>query len=379
MSSSKTPPRTALDFGDRVRRWRADLISDPAMQRRLAKLPLLNRIAGRKTRSLFDLTAGFVYSQVLFACVQLDLFRLLARTPKTTAQIAAHADLDLRAAELLLTAAAELAFIRQDRSKAWHLADFGAVIGANRGIVAMVEHHEMLYRDLADPVALLRGLKEPTETSAFWSYAGGPGRHVSDDEAGSYSELMALSQDFVIEQVLGAYPVLRHDIVLDIGGGSGAFLEAVGQQNPHARLWLYDLPAVVPHARARFSESTFSERIKIHSGNASTDPLPAGADLMTFIRVLCDHDDDAALALLRNARAAMPAKGKLLIAEAMAGPEGGGGRAAAYFSFYFLAMKSGRCRSPEQLASLLRKAGFSRIEKHRTRQPLFANVIVAGA
>ena len=35
-------------------------------------------IAERNARALFDLCAGFVYSQILFACVQLDLFRLLA-------------------------------------------------------------------------------------------------------------------------------------------------------------------------------------------------------------------------------------------------------------------------------------------------------------
>ncbi len=374
---SQPPNGAALSFRDRLHRWRTKLIANPKVRRRLERLPFLNRIANRKSRELFDLTTGFVHAQVVFACVQIDLFRSLAQGPRTTAEIAAGAGLNDRAADLLLTAAAELDLIRQGRAGAWLLADFGAVIAADRGIADMIEHHAMLYRDLADPLALLRGETEVTETAAFWSYAGSSGDDVTEGEADSYSRLMAHSLNFVIEQVFDAYPVTRHNIVLDIGGGSGAFLEAVGRHNPQAQLWLYDLPAVAPQARDRFARAGMADQVEIHGGDFFTDPLPAGADLVTLIRIVCDHDDDRVLALLKNVRAALSGESRLLIAEAMSGPEGGAGRAAAYFSFYFLAMKSGRCRSPAQLSDLLRQAGFSTIEKHKTRQPIFASVIVA--
>ena len=43
-----------------------------------------------------------------------------------------------------------------------------ALVG-NAAVAAMVEHHALLYADLADPVALLRG-GAPTRLAAYWPY-----------------------------------------------------------------------------------------------------------------------------------------------------------------------------------------------------------------
>ncbi len=39
----------------------------------------------------------------------------------------------------------------------------------------MVEHHALLYADLADPVALLRGDERDTALRRYWAYAAGAG------------------------------------------------------------------------------------------------------------------------------------------------------------------------------------------------------------
>ena len=61
----------------------------------------------------------------------------------------------------------------------------------------------------------------------------------------------------------------------------------------------------------------------------------------------------------------------------MAGTDDDRRFAAAYFEFYFLAMRSGHCRTPAHLRDLLRQAGFSRISERRTGMPLFAGLLVA--
>ena len=50
-----------------------------------------------------------------------------------------------------------------------------AMLGAP-GVVAMIEHHAMLYADLRDPVALLRGEQPETGIGSLWPYAAGRGR-----------------------------------------------------------------------------------------------------------------------------------------------------------------------------------------------------------
>ncbi len=63
------------DWLDRLRARRDRLIADPKFQRWSLANPLTRPIARRRARAALDLTAGFVYSQALFACTQLKLSR----------------------------------------------------------------------------------------------------------------------------------------------------------------------------------------------------------------------------------------------------------------------------------------------------------------
>jgi demethylspheroidene O-methyltransferase len=49
----------------------------------------------------------------------------------------------------------------------------------------------------------------------------------------------------------------------------------------------------------------------------------------------------------------------------------------AYFAIYLLAMGQGRLRSGEELAAMLREAGFARPRRLRVRMPMIASVMVA--
>jgi len=93
--------------------------------------------------------------------------------------------------------------------------------------------------------------------------------------------------------------------------------------------------------------------------------------------VLHDHPDDSVLQILRNVRAALPTGGTLLVAEPLSGTKGAEPVGAAYFGFYLLAMRSGRPRTFEELSTLLDTAGFTRVRRHRTSQPLITSVITA--
>ena len=107
------------------------------------------------------------------------------------------------------------------------------------------------------------------------------------------------------------------------------------------------------------------------------DPLPQGADLVSLVRVVHDHDDPEALQLLRAVRRALPSGGVLLLAEPMAGTRGAEAMGDAYFGFYLLAMGQGRPRTATELRALLTQAGFTRVEVRPTRRPMFAQLLVA--
>jgi demethylspheroidene O-methyltransferase len=140
-----------------LRAWRDRRIADPRFRAWATRFPLTRPRARREARALFDLCAGFVYSQVLLACVRLGLFDLVAARPLSDAAIADRTGLTLEAATRLLDAAISLRLLRRLGDGRVTLASLGAALVENPGLAAMIEHHALVYRDLADPVALLRG------------------------------------------------------------------------------------------------------------------------------------------------------------------------------------------------------------------------------
>ena len=155
------------------------MVGSPRFRRWAAAFPLTRPIARRRTRALFDLCAGFVYSQVLQACVELRLFDVLAQGPMTPAALSARLALPLDRTQRLLLAATSLKLLRR-RGERFGLGPLGAAMVGNAGVTAMVLHHRELYADLADPVALLRGQAGPTELSRYWAYSGNARRDRPD-------------------------------------------------------------------------------------------------------------------------------------------------------------------------------------------------------
>lgn len=366
-----------LSVRDRLIVWRNRLLSDARFQRWAAGFPLTRNIAKNRAKILFDLCAGFVYSQVLFACVQLRLFDILSERPHSIAELSRRISLSTRAATRLLNAALALRLVERDKSGRFGLGVHGAAFVGNPALTAMVKHHALLYADLRDPVALLRGGEQTTALAKYWPYARSDAPNaLTKEEVSEYSALMSASQSLIAEDVLEAWPLAAHRCLLDVGGGEGAFLVAAAARAPGLRLMLYDLPAVTELASARLATAGLSNRATVASGNFFKEPLPRGADLITLVRVLHDHNDADIAALLRNVRQALPDDGVLLIAEPMSGmaemPEIGD----AYFGFYLLAMGSGRARRPDELACLLRETGFDGGRVLKTRRPMLTGAVV---
>ncbi len=365
-----------LPWRDRLFALRDRAVASPRFRRWAAAFPLTRPVARRRARALFDLCAGFVYSQILLACVQLRLFDILADRPATAAALAPRLGLTPDAAERLLAAAVALRLVARRGGGRYGLGPLGAAMVGNAAIGQMVLHHPMLYADLQDPVRLLESGRGGAALAGYWAYAG-TDQALGDGDVADYTALMAASQPLVSGEVLDSYRVGRHHHLMDVGGGDGSFLVAAAARAPRLRLTLFDLPAVAGRAGRRFAAAGLSERAEAVGGDFRTDALPAGADLISLVRVIHDHDDPGALALLRAVRAALPPGGALLLAEPMADTPGAQPAGDAYFGFYLLAMGQGRPRSVPVLTAMLRAAGFDRIRLVPTRTPLLVRALLA--
>lgn len=289
------------------------------------------------------------------------------------------------AAERLLRAAVAIELLERRGTDAegnarYGLGKHGLAMPGNPGIAAMVRHHRMLYQDLADPLALFRGELQETQLGRYWSYAGSADPSADGDErVADYSTLMTASMGFVAEDTLDAYQLSDHRCLMDVGGGEGRFLVHAGSRWPHLQMMLFDLPAVVARAEQNFEAAGMAERVRVVGGDTKADGLPSGADVISLVRVILDHDDDGAMTILRAARKALPVGGTLLITEPMSETPGAEPVGDAYFGLYLLAMGSGRTRPPREHKAMLAAAGFGDIKLVRTRRPLQTRLVVATA
>ena len=366
--------------------WQAQLerwYAHPSLYRWSLGNPLTRWLTRRRTRKLFDLMSGFVHSQVLLACVRLDLFRSLHHAPANLAELARRTELAPSVLQRLLLSAVALGLLEQRSQGRFGLGPLGVPLAQHEGIAQMIEHNHLLYQDMQDPLQFL-GNAWRGSMADYWPYAHAKPAGTPDaqgaDKFTRYSELMAASQGFVVQEILSSYFFSEHRCVLDVGAGRGRFVSELAAHAPHLNFMMFDLPPVLALAKENMRAKGLSERVSLHPGSFLDDPLPSGADLISLVRVAHDHPDAVVRQILQKAYDALPVGGTILLAEPMAQsqPEGGSGDASvdAYFHFYLLAMGDGRLRTPQELMDMMQAAGFTHVERVPNAMPIHAQILL---
>lgn len=356
--------------------WLVRLAGSAQVHRVMAHIPGLKHLARAEGRALFDIVAGFVHSQALLALVQLDVLHLLQNGPQSAKILAPECGLAPDRMQMLLQAGASLGLLKRQRDGRFGLSVRGAAFLTVPGLEAMVRHHPVLYRDLADPVAFLRGETSP-ELARFWPYVFGAGGATDPAVTALYSGLMADSQGLVADDTLQMVDLSAVRRLLDVGGGTGAFLAAVCKKYANITIDLFDLPTVVDGAAERLMRAGVSNPLTIYPGSFRDDPLPTGADAISLIRVLYDHSDATVEKLLGAVFAALPPGGLLVVSEPMSGGAKPDRATDAYFAFYTAAMQTGRARSGVEIAGFLVVAGFTDIAVIKGFRPFVTSVVTA--
>jgi demethylspheroidene O-methyltransferase len=350
------------------------LIASPSFQKWAARFPVTRRLVRSEGEAMFDLVAGFCHSQVLYTLVVLEIPKALLAHELTLSALAQRGRMPQDRMAVLLSAAVALGLIKRRKTGLYALTTRGAALAGVPGLAGMIAHHDVLYRDLSDPVSFFRG-EVATELADFWPYVFGAGAATDPESAAKYSRLMADSQSLVADDTLATVDFRGVGRLMDVGGGTGAFLAAVGAVYPKLEMTLFDLPAVVPAAQDRFTSAGMIDRVLIAPGSFRDQPLPHGADMISLVRVLYDHSDETVAELLAAVHAALPQGGRILISEPMTGGNAPHRAGDAYFALYCMAMRTGRARSADRIAALLQQAGFGGIRMPKAARPFITSVV----
>ncbi|ETX29606.1 methyltransferase [Roseivivax isoporae] len=376
MVASVDPPRGIARNRVGIRTRIMRLLARPGLQSWAARFPLTQGRVRRDGAALFEIVQGFVASQVLMALVELRVLHRLMDGAADVDALGAATEVPPERMGQLLQAAAALGLAKRRRDGRFRITARGAALIGVPGLEAMIDHHRILYRDLADPVALLRGSAE-TELAGFWPYVFGAEGARDTAVVDRYSDLMADSQALVAEDTLAAVPLTQIRHLMDVGGGTGTFAIAAARAAPALKVTLVDLPAVTAAAAARLAREGLGHRIVPVAASFRDEALPEGADAVSLVRVLYDHDDRTVRALLARVHAALPPGGLVLISEPMSGGATPDRAGDIYYAFYTMAMRTGTVRSPERIARLLLEAGFEQVRAPKPRRSFVTRTVTA--
>ena len=288
------PERQALAFSDRWRDWRNRLVADPAFQRWAARLPFVRRIA--------DAAREFAVRPLRRLRLFAGAAGLRARGPVRAARgrpagrggpVPAVWPRARRACDACWTPPWRCGLLERRAGGRYGLGELGAAMLGNPGVAAMVEHHALLYADLADPVALLRQRSGATRLAGHWPYATAGAPQSLRRRAGT--RLLARSW-----RHRSRWWPARCSTPTTSAGTAACWTSAAATALSRRGRGAPPRPAAACCSTCRPWSPWRDERLRPQAwgrgsrrtgGDFTHDPLPVGADVVSLIRVLHDHDD----------------------------------------------------------------------------------------
>ena len=174
------------------------------------------------------------------------------------------------------------------------------------------------------------------------------------DAAAVFNEAMASTTEAAARAVSAAYDFSWANVLVDVGGGTGAFLGTILEANPQARGILFDRQDVAVEAGALLVGSRVADRCGVVGGNFF-DAVPSGGDAYILSWVIHDWDDDRSITILKNCRRAIARDGRVLVIELVV-PPGNEASPSKLYDIHMLALTGGRERRQDEYRELLAAA-----------------------
>lgn len=308
---------------------------------------------------LLDMFVPLVLSRCLMAAVRLGVFETLAGGWLTPAEVASRAGLDEAAMLPFLRTLVVGGYLRQRGAKfgLTRLSRRHMVKGAERDLTGYAAFNYAQWHILESLEKLLetghgieihQSMQDPAEWAAYQR---------------GMLELSRFEAPWVAKVVPVAAGARR---LLDIGGSHGAYGAAICRKHPPLRATVLDLPAAIDHARALAKEAGHDDVVEHRAGNALTDELGSGWDVVLLSNVVHHFGEAQCRQVARRVHAATAAGGAIAIYDAeLPDP-----RTKADFNdgaaLYFRLCSDSRTYNGREMEGWLEDAGFASVTSHRS-------------
>ncbi len=297
---------------------------------------------------------GGVQGQLLAVAADLDLAEHLSDTSQTPAQLAEATGADPQALDRVLRALAALGVVTGNDENGYRCTPAGRLLRRDSAYsmhhYAIMNNRDWLVRVGARLLDSVRSGRDAFDAVHGESCYGYLCRHAAD--AGIFNAaLTELSrQDALALGGVCDFSAVRRAV--DVGGGEGLLVRALLDAYPTLTAVLLDLPEVTAGAAAHLEGHVAAGRCEI-IGADFRDGVPPGADLYLLKRVVSTCPADHIATVLGHIRSAIPAQGRLVIADP--DPDS---RYGALLDILMLVATGGGLRTTAEMARLLADSGF---------------------
>lgn len=325
-------------------------------------MDLENSINGCK--ELQELSTAYWKSSILFTANKLDIFTKISGKKFNVEQIASVLDtkVDTKSLEKFLDACVAIGLLKKNkhyensdlsenflvRGKAWYQGDVVAhwadmfAAGHSTHLDFSVKNgapvpNNMLHHESFDDKR--DGLENWVLGMHNWAMAG-------------HAELLANSIDLKGGKRL-----------LDVGGGSGTYSIFLCKKYPALSSIVLDDAHIVDIARKIIDSFGLSDRIKCVSGNFLTSNSIQECDVVLLSNVIHMGNEKFSQMILAKAFERLPEGGLLIVQDWFLDSTGTHPMLSLLFSMHIMSRTGGRLYSFDEMANMLVKTGFSKVEK----------------
>ncbi len=304
---------------------------------------------------VLKLASSYQPACVLAAAADLDLFTLLQGRQLPAGTIAKELQASPRGIAVLLDALAALELLSKKDNKYSVPHDVADIMveGGSLSKLAMVQHQANCLRRWAQLARVVKtGRPAEREPSI---------RGAEADQAAFIEAMDNISAPMAGPLVADLQPLeCKH--ALDIGGASGTWTIALLRAAPHAAATIFDLPTVIPFAKARIADAGLADRVTFVEGDFYADDLPAGVDFAWVSAIIHQNDRQQNRDLYKKVFAALEPGGVIAIRDIVMDPARTRPLGGALFAINMLTgTQAGGTYTFEEIREDLQASGFAEV------------------
>ena len=303
-----------------------------------------------------EFAASFQKSRILLSGFELDIFTNIDESGTTNNQIANNLHLDEHACERLLNALVSLGFLTKQNHLFFNTAEsFTFLSKKSSDYLGGLMHSNHLWNTWSNLTQVVKTGNsahpaEINERGEEWLF---PFINAMHDRAKKQAP-----------QQLANIDLSGIKSTLDIGGGSGAYSMEFVSKKPEIEATVFDLPNVIPITKKFIDKEGFSDKIKTHAGDYTTDDLPKGFDLVFLSAIIHSNSLEINQDLIKKCFNSLNKNGKIVIQDWIMNNDRTQPISGAIFAINMLVgTEAGDCFTEQEVTEMLNAAGFKNISR----------------